>query len=73
MKIHPTVKSLLDDIERYCRLNGISRTAFSRDVTGDGHLVRRMHLGVKPTLNTIDRINKHLNGARICRPRGRRK
>ena len=62
MKLHPTVKELLRDIEAYCRKAGISRTTFSIRITGDGHLVRRMYLGHQPKLQTIDKIRRFMKG-----------
>jgi len=64
MKLHPTVKELLREIEAHRRVTGMSRTAFSIRITGDGHLVRRMYLGHQPKLQTIDKIRRYLRNGK---------
>ena len=62
-KIHPTVRELLREIEAHCRKTGMTRSAFSIAVTGDGHLVRRLYLGSSPTLEMIDRVRAYIREA----------
>jgi len=60
MRIHPTVKGLLDDIDAFCAARDMAPTTFSKRVTGDGHLVRRLRRGLQPTLRTIDKVRRYI-------------
>jgi len=69
-KLHPTVKSLLADIEAYCARSGTDRTTFGKMVANDGHLISRMEQGRTPTLKMIDRVRAFIDSkTKATRPR----
>ena len=60
MKLHPTVKSLLAEIDAFRRASVVSKTTFGIRACKDGHLISRLERGHVPTLLTIDRIRKYM-------------
>lgn len=60
-KLHPTVMSLLTEIEQYCARSGTDPTNFGLEALNDGHFIRRLYLGRMPTLPTIDRVHEFIH------------
>ncbi len=60
MKLHPTARQLLDEIEAYCKLTSTDRTAFGLEAVNDGHFIRRMEQGRIPKIPTMDKVRAYM-------------
>lgn len=56
MKLHPSIQSLIDEVDAFCMESGINPTAFGLRAVNDGKLLSDIRSGRMPSLNTIDRI-----------------
>jgi hypothetical protein len=59
-KLHPTVESLLSEIDAFIARTGTDQTNFGLDVINDGHFVKRLRHGRVPKLQTIDRVRGYI-------------
>jgi len=59
-KLHPTVESLLADIDAFIAKTKTDPTNFGLDVINDGHFVKRLRHGRVPKLHTIDRVRAYM-------------
>jgi hypothetical protein len=65
-KLHPTVTSLLAEIEDFCRLTKTNPTQFGLRVMHDSHFVGRLKSGRSPELETIDRVRNYMKRKTIA-------
>ena len=71
--IHPTIQSLLADIEAYRLKAGLDRTAFGRKVVRDGNFISRLENGRQPSLFAIDKVRRYLDrNTKAVVPKGRK-
>ena len=54
--------SLLADIEAYRSRFGVTRTEFGLGAAGDGYFIQRVEGGRLPSVRTIDRVYRYMNG-----------
>jgi hypothetical protein len=67
--VHPTIKSLLAEIEAFRAKSGQDRTNFGRSAMHDGNFISRLERGRQPSLHTIDRVRSYINGkTKAARP-----
>ena len=56
MIIHPTVRSLMCEIDAFRERTGISATAFGTLSLNDPKFVSDLHKGRTPSLSTLDKV-----------------
>lgn len=69
--IDPVVKSLLAEIESFMHKHGLTATRFGLLADNDGHLVRRLRMGMAITSTRLTRVQKFMRNYRP--PLGRRR
>jgi hypothetical protein len=57
------LKSLINDIEAYCRVRSIAESTFGRMVVNDGKFVGRLRSGKGVTTKTVHRVRSYLDNA----------
>lgn len=57
------LKSLIDDIEAFCRQHSIAESTFGRMVVNDGKFVGRLRSGKGVTTKTVQRVRTYLENA----------
>jgi hypothetical protein len=62
-------KTLVADIERYCREHEIAETTFGRLSVNDGKFVGRLRAGRGVTTRTLERVHEFLANGRAAPPR----
>ena len=71
--IHPTIQSLLDEIEAFRVKAGLDRTNFGRKAMRDGNFISRLERGRQPSLFTIDKVRRYIDGkTKAVQPKGRK-
>lgn len=60
MDLHPTIKTLLDEIETFCDKVGLKPTQFGQLAVNDGNFIRAMQRGRTPSLGTIDKVRRFM-------------
>lgn len=66
-----TREQLIEEIERFLALSGMSATRFGADAAGERGLIRRLKAGGDVTSGTIDRIRAFIKDWRPLRPKKR--
>jgi hypothetical protein len=61
MKLHPTIASLVRDIDVYIERSGMTPTDFGLRSIGDPNLYRHLKNGRNPRLATMDRIRAFMS------------
>jgi hypothetical protein len=56
MKLHPSIQSLVDEIDAFRKRNDINATAFGLAAVNDGKFVGDLLKGRIPSLVTIDKV-----------------
>jgi hypothetical protein len=56
MLIHPTIRSLIAEIDAFRARNGVSATAFGTLSLNDPKFVSDLHKGRTPSLSTMDKV-----------------
>lgn len=56
MNLHPSIESLLAEIEAFRVGSGMTASAFGRAAVNDPNLIGDLHKGRLPSLTLIDRI-----------------
>ena len=51
-----SIRSLLADIEKFCRSYDMAETTFGRQAVNDGKLCQRLRTGKGITINTVHKI-----------------
>lgn len=60
MRLHPSIKVLVSEIDEFRERNGLSATAFGKQALNDEKLVHDLNKGRLPSLVTIDRIRSFM-------------
>ena len=60
MDQHPTIKSLLDEIQAFRDRTGLNPTRFGQLAVNDGNFIRAIRSGRTPSLQTLDRVRKFM-------------
>lgn len=61
MKLHPSIQSLVDDIDAFLAATGMSPTAFGLLAMNDGSFLRRLRAGERaPSLLTAERVKEFI-------------
>lgn len=58
--IHPSIQSLLDEIDNFCVRADISPSAFGRAALKDPNFVGDLRAGRSPNLKLIDRVRGYI-------------
>ncbi len=66
MKLHPSIQSLLDEIDAFRERAGMNPTAFGLQAVRDGKLVSDLRTGRVPSLVTIDRIREFMASHQVA-------
>jgi hypothetical protein len=56
MIIHPTIRSLMAEIDAFRSRTGMSATAFGTNSLNDPKFVSDLHKGSTPSLSTLDKV-----------------
>jgi hypothetical protein len=56
MVIHPTIRSLMAEIDAFRSRTGMSATAFGVNSLNDPKFVSDLHKGRTPSLSTLDKV-----------------
>lgn len=60
MKLHPSIQSLVDEIEAFRAERGMNATAFGIESINDGKLLSDLRNGRIPSLTTIDKVRAYM-------------
>jgi hypothetical protein len=58
------VKTLVEEIEAFCREEELSETAFGRSAVNDPNLCRDLRNGRSPSLSTVEKIKEFMKPAK---------
>lgn len=63
-KLHPSIQSLVTEIETFRERNQLNATAFGIQAVNDGKFLADLRQGRIPSLTTIDRVRAFMCGER---------
>lgn len=66
MKLHPTTKSLIEEIEAFCSDKRLSPTKFGKAALNDERFVHDLRRGRNPSPFTVDRVRAFMAGESVA-------
>lgn len=61
MQLHPSIQSLVDDIDAFLASSGLNPTAFGVRAVNDGKFLSDVRAGRMPSLAMIDRVRAFMD------------
>jgi hypothetical protein len=68
-RLHPDLRSLLDEIEAFCKMTGDSPTQFGLKAMHDSHFVSRLRQGRDIRHKTEDKVRKFIRNKTVAAKR----